>query len=243
MTDDVATARRALPLLDLTELSNDCEAQLVTDVCARAVHPLGKVAAVCVWPEFVALATDSLANSGVRIATVVNFPKGEDTIERVRSETSAALAVGADEIDLVLPWRVFLTGDERSAREMVAAVRESVGASTLKVILETGMYPDQIAVARASRLAIDAGADFLKTSTGKASVSATPDAVTTMMTSIRDAGRTVGIKPSGGIRTIEQAAVYLDIVDSIMGPEWATPHTFRFGTSALHDAIIDTLGH
>jgi deoxyribose-phosphate aldolase len=241
MNDDRALARRALPLLDLTELSDNCDDSMVRDLCRAATDPLGNVAAVCVWPEFVALAKALLVDADIGIATVVNFPYGEDPIERVLSETSAAVANGADEIDLVLPWRAFLAGDEPSAREMVAAVREAIGLTTLKVILESGMYTDHSAVTCASLLAIDSGADFLKTSTGKAAISATPEAVRTMMATIRNANRVVGIKPSGGIRSLSQARIYLDIVDSVMGSDWATPTTFRFGTSALHADILKTL--
>ena len=131
-----------------------------------------------------------------------------------------------------------LKGDEASVVSMLQAVREIVHAPDhLKVSLETGELSDQGIIRRASELAIKAGADFIKTSTGKTKVSATPEAVTTMLQVIRDSGRPVGLKPSGGIRTIADAQQYLDLADAMMGPQWATPRTFRFGASGLLDAV------
>jgi deoxyribose-phosphate aldolase len=242
---DEDKARRVLSLLDLTELSNDCDEAAVRRLCVAAVDPLGNVAAVCVWPAFVSVAESMLSEPSVRIASVANFPKGDSSVEMVQTEVGRAIAHGADEIDLVLPWQTFLQGGEQAASEMVSSIRKLLGTTTLKVILETGLYPDQTKVARASELAIDCGADFLKTSTGKVGVSATHEAFETMLNVIRNAGRVVGIKPSGGIRSLDQALPYLAIADSIMGAEWATSETFRFGASALHDDIMSVLrkGH
>ncbi len=236
-----ANARRVLSLLDLTELSNDCDEAAVRHLCAAAVDPIGSVAAVCVWPNFVSVAASMVSAQHIKVASVVNFPKGDSSIETVLAEVTQAIADGANEIDLVLPWQTFLEGDELAARQMVISVRELLGTATLKVILETGMYPNQEKVARASQLAIDSGADFLKTSTGKAAVSATPEAVETMLNAIRNAQRVVGIKPSGGIRSLDQALPYLALADSMMGNEWATSETFRFGASALHDDLVSLL--
>jgi deoxyribose-phosphate aldolase len=234
-------ARRVLALLDLTELSNDCDEEAVRRLCVAAVDPIGNVAAVCVWPAFVSVAASMVSARGVWIASVVNFPKGESSVEMVQAEVSQAIADGANEIDLVLPWQSFLQGNEEVASVMVSSIRKLLGTTTLKVILETGLYPNQRLVAQASQLAIDCGADFLKTSTGKVAVSATPGAVETMLNTIRNAGRPVGIKPSGGIRSLDQALPYLAMADSIMGVEWATRETFRFGASALHDDIMNVV--
>jgi deoxyribose-phosphate aldolase len=238
---DTESANRVLSLLDLTELSYDCDDESIRRLCAAAIDPVGNVAAVCVWPSFVALSSSLLGGSAVRIASVVNFPEGVGSIETVLAETDLVIADGATEVDLVLPWRAFLSGDELAASRMVSAVRERLGSTTLKVILETGLYPNQEEVARASTLAIDCGADFLKTSTGKVAVSATHDAFKTMLKAIRKSGRVIGIKPSGGIRSLAQALPYLTAADELMGPAWATAETFRFGTSALHDDIIRVL--
>ncbi len=239
---DAALARRAIALLDLTDLTDTCSEAAIHDLCARAAWEGGKVAAVCVWPQFVKLSAALLKGSGVKVATVVNFPDGGTDVERTCEDTEEALGDGADEIDLVLPYRAFLGGDVAAARAMVEAVRDVTGQATLKVILETGGYPDQEAVAAASRLAIEAGADFIKTSTGKTAVSATPEAVETMLGVIRDSGRPVGLKPSGGIRTLADARIYLDLADRIMGVEWPARGTFRFGASGLHGALVAALG-
>ncbi|HEU4517941.1 MAG TPA: deoxyribose-phosphate aldolase, partial [Microvirga sp.] len=175
--DDAALARRALRSLDLTDLSETCSDHAIDDLCARALTPLGPVAAVCVWPQFVARARDPLKGSPVRIATVVNFPAGGEDIERVIEDVNEALGDGAQEIDLVLPYGAVRRGQPGPAAEMVAAVRDVVDQGrVLKVILETGELAEPRLIEAASRLAIEHGADFLKTSTGKTPVSATPEA-------------------------------------------------------------------
>ncbi len=240
-SDPAAVARRALPLVDLTDLGDHTTDDDVDRLCDRAVGRHGTTAAVCVWPRFVARCAGRLAGSGVRVATVVNFPAGGTDAGAVVAETTGALASGADEIDLVLPYRAFLDGDLRTAAAMVDAVRAEVAApALLKVILETGGYPSRSAVTEAARLAIDHGADFVKTSTGKTDRSATPDALRAMLVAVHEAaasGRTVGVKPSGGIRTVADAAEYLAVADGVMGPAWVSPRTFRFGASGLLDAL------
>ncbi|GJE17949.1 deoxyribose-phosphate aldolase [Methylobacterium marchantiae] len=237
---DAAMARRALPLLDLTDLSDSCSVQAVETLCGKA--RASRVAAICVWPQHVQLCAERLAGSPVRIATVINFPAGGTDIERSVEDTAEALDDGAHEIDLVLPYRAFLAGNADGAGEMIEAVREVAGRAILKVILESGAMPDVAQIAEASRLAIGAGADFLKTSTGKSAVSATPQAAETMLTAIRDSGRPVGFKVSGGLRTVADAALYLDLADRIMGPGWVAPKTFRIGASSLYDALTASLG-
>lgn len=243
--NDEALARRALAMLDLTDLGDDCSAEAIDRLCARAMGPAGEVAAVCVWPTFVAQACRRLDGSRVRVATVVNFPDGGDDVGRVLLETAESLAAGADEIDVVLPYRSFQRGDQHAAARVLDAVRGAVGSDqVMKVILETGELPDQEAIAAAARFAIAHGADFIKTSTGKTVLSATPEAARTMLEVIRDTGRPVGLKPSGGIRTLADARSYLDLADRIMGPRWATPATFRFGASGLLDALVAVIdGH
>ncbi len=242
---DILLAKRALALLDLTDLAEDSSTASVRALCQRAVGGPVPVAAICIWPRFIGAAREALQDSALgtslRIATVVNFPAGGADVAAVTDETQAALAAGADEIDLVLPWRAFLQGDRESAREMVERIKQSCGAKTLKVILETGEYPDLDHVHAASELAISAGADFIKTSTGKTTHSASLPAARTMLNVIAAAGRTVGLKPSGGIRTLADAAGYLALADEIMGPGWATPETFRFGASGLHQVLADVI--
>jgi deoxyribose-phosphate aldolase len=140
-----------------------------------------------------------------------------------------------------MPYRALLRGDETTVREVLDSVAQEIGAKTLKVILETGALATPALITRASEIAIDCGAHFIKTSTGKIAVSATPDAAAIMLQTIKASGRNVGFKASGGIRTLADAKTYLDLADSIMGPDWANPTTFRFGASGLLDALLAAL--
>lgn len=240
-------AARLLPCLDLTSLNDDDTPDTIVALCRRVVTPFGKAAAVCVWPRFVAQAHELLRGTGVRVATVVNFPAGIAVPADAATETRVAVAAGADEIDLVFPYVAFLAGARSLAEEMVQAIRGVIRADhVLKVILETGRLVRPDLIAAAARDAIGAGADFLKTSTGKVSPAATPDAAEMLLTVIRDhrraAGHTVGLKASGGIRTVAQAKVYVDLADRIMGPDYVRPATFRIGASGLLDDVLAVLG-
>lgn len=234
--DAALVARRALPLLDLTDLSDACTAAAVAELCGKA--RASGVAAVCVWPRFVADSVRALEGSGVRVATVINFPEGGEDAERAVADTSASLADGADEIDLVLPYGALLRGEAAIARDMVEAVRDTCGSATLKVILETGELADPGRIREAGRIALEAGADFLKTSTGKSPVSATPEAAEAMLAEIRGGGRPAGLKVSGGLRSVADAATYLDLADRLMGPGWVSPRTFRLGASSLFETLM-----
>ncbi len=238
-TQDIELAQRALKLLDLTELSDGCREDHIEALIQKALTSHGPVAAICIWPQFVSLARGRLEGKGMKIATVINFPKGGDDVERALEDTAEALKDGADEIDLVMPVKAFMAGDEATMRSMIGEVKDELEErATLKVILETGVLMDAAVIRRAADIAIDEGADFIKTSTGKAPVSATPEAVAIMLEAIKAADHTVGLKPSGGIRTLEDARRYLAQVDAAMGPDWATSETFRFGASSLYDALI-----
>jgi len=240
MNDAKSEARRALALLDLTELGDRATDTDVRSLCARAVGPHGSVAAVCVWPRHVALAAGLLQGTAVRVATVVNFPAGLDDIDDVVELARTAQADGADEIDLVLPYRALLAGAHTRPALMVAAVRQAVAAGaggTLKVILETGELVDAALIRVAAEIAIRNGADFIKTSTGKTPVSATLAATNVMLHAIHDLDPAVGLKPSGGIRTLSEATAHLAQADKIMGSTWVSPATFRFGASGLLTAL------
>ena len=173
----------------------------------------------------------------MRIATVVNFPAGTDPAERVVAVAASALAAGADEIDVVLPYPAWLAGNTEAAVDVLTVVRQEIAGRTMKVIIESGELPGPSSIDRAAMLAIECGADFVKTSTGKTPVSATPEAAEIILEAINVSGRPVGFKASGGIRTVADAATYLDLADDIMGDGWATPATFRFGASSLLDAL------
>lgn len=235
--DRRTSALRAIGLIDLTDLADDHSPSGIDELCRRArAH---RTAAVCVWPEFVSRCAELLAGSGVRVATVVNFPSGDESVDAVVASTVTALGDGADDIDVVLPYRSFLAGDEATAAAMVDAVAGLVDAPRIvKVILETGALPSSASVASAARLAIGAGADFVKTSTGKTPAGASLEAAAAMLGEIATADRTVGLKPSGGIRTFEEAMAYIDLAESVMGERWATAATFRFGASGLLDALL-----
>lgn len=227
-------------MLDLTELGDAATEADAAARCERAITPHGNVAAVCVWPRHVRVARSTLAGTTIPIATVVNFPTGDEAVPHVVESTELALADGATEIDLVLPYRAMLEGAVEHVVLMLESVRSaaSTGGALLKVILETGELGGPEAIDAAARVAIAHGADFVKTSTGKTPVSATPAATAVMLHAIADTPWTVGLKASGGIRTVADAAVYLDQADQMMGPTWATPRTFRFGASGLLDALL-----
>ncbi len=234
---DPARARQAIGLVDLTDLSDDGTEADIVALCRRAATH--GTAAVCVWPDFVALAARELADTKVKVATVVNFPTGDERSFATGTATERALNDGADEIDVVLPYRWFVEGNTDRAASMLATVRSiTEDRATLKVILETGELADQSMVEAASRFAIEWGADFIKTSTGKTPVSATPEAVSTMLSVIAATDHPVGLKPSGGIRSAADAALYLNLADEVMGAGWVSPATFRFGASGLLDALI-----
>jgi deoxyribose-phosphate aldolase len=229
------TALRALAALDLTSLNDLDDEAAVAKLCARAQTPHGPVAAVCVWPRFAAQAKAALAGTSVKVACVANFPSGSEARADVLDLVRRTLAAGADEIDLVFPYREWQRGEKVKAETMVASVKEVCGAHKLKLILETGAFADMGRLALACKLALEAGADMLKTSTGKIPVGATPEAARVLL----EAGG--GFKVSGGVRTLDDAALYLDLADEIRGPGWATSENFRIGASGLLDVLLATL--
>ncbi|WP_420451089.1 deoxyribose-phosphate aldolase [Ilumatobacter sp.] len=244
MTSRSGLAHRVVALIDLTDLADDRRVDGIDGLVERAARH--GCPAVCVWPDHVARCAELVARHGSAaplVATVVNFPSGEAPLEAVVAETERATADGADEIDLVLPRGALGAGDEGPARAVVSSVAAIVhrAGRHLKVILETGELADAEAVRRAARVAVEEGADFVKTSTGKTATGATVGAVEAMIDVIEGAGRTVGLKPSGGIRTLDDAAALLDVVDRRLGPSWASAETFRFGASGLLDAALAEL--
>jgi deoxyribose-phosphate aldolase len=238
-----ALAQKALSLLDLTDLSDDCTEEAIELLCEKAQSKYGNTAAICIWPRFVKQARGILGEGNpVKIATVVNFPSGEMNVSDVKAETLQAIADGADEIDLVIPYKSYMLGAEASTRLMIASIRSVCKAPVkLKTILETGVMAEPELIRSASALALKEGADFIKTSTGKVSVNATPEAARIMLEEIKASGKPAGFKPAGGVRTVADAGVYLALADEIMGAGWARPETFRFGASGLLSDIIATL--
>ena len=245
MTDRRSAARLALACMDLTRLEDDADDTAVRALCGRAATGFGHPAAVCVYPAFVQSARDELTERGlsgaVRVATVANFPHGAAEPERAAAETRRALSLGADEVDVVFPWKALAAGDDAVGARLVSQCRAAAGRTTLKVILESGMLDEPELIRRAADTAIEAGADFVKTSTGKADVGATPDAADSMLSAIADSGRGCGFKVSGGVRTLDDAIAYMDRVERTLGFEAVQPERFRIGASGLLDALLAEL--
>lgn len=240
---DLYPASRVLGLLDLTSLGEDDTPARIRTLCAAARSAHGLPAAVCIYPEHITTAREALAGAAVKVATVVNFPEGADDPQRIARETRRAIAAGADEIDMVLPWRALQAGDAARARAGVDACRTACGPGiALKLILETGALGTPELIREASELGLDAGVDFLKTSTGKVAVNATPEAAAVMLDAIAARGGRCGFKAAGGIRTLADARVYLELAQARLGAEWVDPARFRIGASALFDALLAELG-
>ncbi len=246
----VEAAHVALACLDLTSLNDDDNEARIAALCERAAprrvgtRLRGPVAAVCVWPRFAAFARSRLAQS-IGVAAVANFPAGGSDIERAVRDTGEIVQAGAQEVDVVLPYRALLAGDTHACVALLEAVRRACEGLLLKVILETGELRERALIEHAARLALDVGADFIKTSTGKTPLSATPQAAQAMLGVIAGDARArghVGFKASGGIRGVADAAVYLDLVEAALGAESLVPARFRIGASALLGDIEAMLG-
>ncbi len=230
----LTTARTALACLDLTSLNDADTPADIEKLCARAQGQFGHTAAVCVWPRFAALAR-SLLPADIAVAAVANFPDGSSDVQRAARDTAEIVQAGAQEVDVVLPYRDF-----KAAPALLLAVRRACEGLRLKVILETGELKDAALIQQASRMALDAGADFLKTSTGKTTTSATPDAARLLLQAIAadpHARARVGFKPAGGIRTVADAAVYITLTNDILGAGAAVPARFRIGASGVMNDI------
>lgn len=235
MSDEpIAAARLALACLDLTSLNDQDDEAAIDALCARAAGPAGAPAALCVWPRLAARARAG-APAGVRVAAVANFPDGAADVDRALADTRAIVAAGADEVDLVLPWRALAAGDDAAAAALVRAVRAACPGRVLKLIIESGELRKPELIGRACRLGLDEGVDFLKTSTGKTATGATPEAARTMLSAIaaHPRGAAVGFKASGGIRTVADAAGYIALVRGMLGPQALGPQRLRFGASGL----------
>lgn len=245
MQDLNSVARQALKLMDLTSLNDTDTNEVIGDLCRQAGTAAGHPAAVCVYPAFISTARKTLAAEGlhdVRVATVTNFPHGGADIDRAVTETRDAIAAGAHEVDVVLPYRALIAGDAGTGERLVQACKAACGTSVLlKVIIESGELKTPELIRRASEIAIRSGADFIKTSTGKVAVNATLEAAEIMLEAIRDSGRDVGFKAAGGIRTVEDARDYLQLAERLMGAAWITPGHLRFGASSLLGNLLETL--
>ncbi|GLW63839.1 2-deoxyribose-5-phosphate aldolase [Actinomadura rubrobrunea] len=239
----------AIAMVDLTTLEGADTPGKVRALCAKALRPdpddpaVPRPAAVCVYSDLVGVAVEALKGSGVKVASVAtSFPSGRAPLAAKLADTRAAVEAGADEIDMVIDRGAFLAGDYAKVFDEIAAVKEACGDAHLKVILETGELATYDNVRRASWLAMRAGADFIKTSTGKVSPAATLPVTLVMLEAVRDfhaaTGRRVGVKPAGGIRTTKDAIRYLVLVNETAGLDWLTPEWFRIGASSLLNDLL-----
>ena len=239
----------AIRMMDLTTLEGKDTPGKVRALAGKARRPdptdpsIPSVAALCVYPNMIATAREALAGSTVKVASVATyFPSGSAPLEVKLLDIRSAVSAGADEIDMVIDRGAFLAGDYGRVYDEIVAVKDACGDAHLKVILETGELETYDNVRRASVLAMAAGADFIKTSTGKVEPAATLAVTLVMLEAIRDfhrqTGRAVGMKPAGGIRTSKEAIAYLVMLYETVGPEWMTPDRFRFGASSLLNDVL-----
>ena len=239
----------AVRVMDLTTLEGADTPGKVAALCSKAIRPdpgnpgIPSVAAVCVYPNLVPTAKERLQGSGVHVASVATaFPSGQSPIDVKVLDAKRAVELGADEIDMVIDRGAFLSGRYAKVFDEVVQVKEAIGDVHLKVILETGELGTYDNVRRASLLAMAAGADFIKTSTGKIDPAATLPTALCMLEAIRDVhdetGRVVGFKPAGGVRTAKQAIQHLVLVHETLGPDWLTPDRYRIGASSLLNDVL-----
>jgi len=244
--DRHSNAQLILSLMDLTSLNESDQATTIQALCQQANTPAGRPAAVCVFPAFIEVARHSLLDlnmPNVRIATVVNFPHGNEDVAIAVAETEKAISLGANEIDVVFPYRALMKGNALIGEQLVQACKQACESRvTLKVILETGVLETAELIELASIISIDAGADFIKTSTGKVPVNATLQAASIMLNAIKKKRGNVGFKAAGGIKTFDEANRYIQLADDILGRDWITPNHFRFGASGLLQNLLSTMG-
>ncbi|MQY15896.1 Deoxyribose-phosphate aldolase [Streptomyces sp. RB5] len=239
----------AISMIDLTTLEGSDTPGKVRSLCAKGINPdpldrtTPRVAAICVYPDMAGVAAGALKGSGIKVASVATgFPAGRVSREVKIADTRDALAAGADEIDMVIDRGAFLAGRFLDVYEEIRAVKEAAGSARLKVIFETGELSTYDNIRRASWIGMLAGADFIKTSTGKVAVNATPANTLLMLEAVRDfreqTGVQVGVKPAGGIRTSKDAIKFLVLVNETAGEDWLSNHWFRFGASSLLNDLL-----
>lgn len=245
MSDLKVAAQTALGLMDLTTLNDNDTNEIVISLCQQAKTSVGETAAICIYPQFIPAAKQALKNlnvSNIKIATVTNFPHGNDDIAKAVAQTKQAVELGADEVDVVFPYRALMAGNSQVGFDLVSACKQVCGDDVLlKVIIESGELKTPELIKFASELSIDAGADFIKTSTGKVSINATLESADIMLNVIKNKNPNVGFKAAGGVRTACDAKEYLDLTAKIMGSDWINARHFRFGASSLLADLLSTL--
>ncbi len=237
--DNVTAAKLLLNCLDLTSLHDNDTAKSIRDFSELAYTPYGNVAALCVYPRFITTVKEQ--HKDLKVATVINFPAGENDVEILNHEIPTAISLGADELDIVLPYKSLLSGDEMSVSEYLRQARKLCGKKIMKVIIESGELSSINMIKRATSLCIETEADFVKTSTGKTKKSATPEAANAIMETIKASGKKVGFKASGGIKTFADAKSYLVLASGINGSDWVRSENFRIGASSLLKDLLITI--
>lgn len=251
-SDEQAALKTILSCIDLTTLEGADTNDKVTELCikAKSVYKTGEgfpnVAAVCFYPTFAKLAKQTLINSEIQVACVAGaFPSGQSPIEVKYAEVKYAVEQGADEIDMVISRGKFLEGKYQTVFDEIAAIKSACGNAHLKVILETGELKTTSNIRKAAEIAINAGADFIKTSTGKVQPAATLEAMVVMVDTIKEyfdaTGKKIGIKPAGGISDYQTALKFYQIVKLTLGEQWLSNKLFRIGASRLTDDVINRL--
>ncbi len=245
MASTSGTLKLAISLIDLTSLTDQETAEDIITLCKQAKSIAGNTAAVCIFPKYITLAKQQLQAQNtpfIKVATVVNFPNGNSAIDNVIHETQTAIALGADEIDLVFPYRALMAGNSDIGYQLVKACKSLCDNNTvLKVIIESGELKDPLLIQQASKIAIAAGADFIKTSTGKVAVNATIEAANIILTTIKNSGENVGFKAAGGVHSMADVKQYLQLITEHCNDAWLTPKLVRFGASKLLDNLLTTL--
>ena len=243
-------AQQAISLMDLTSLTDNETPEDIAKLCQQAKSLAGNTAAICIFPRFIPLAKKLLAlqeTPDIKIATVTNFPHGNADVAIAVAETKAAVTYGADEIDVVFPYKALIAGDIHIGLELVEACKNVCPKGVLlKVIIESGELKTPELIKLASEVAIRAGADFIKTSTGKVNVNATPEAAKVMLNVIKatsNTGKDIGFKAAGGVRDVADAQEYLALAAQTLRKEWVNSRHFRFGASSLLDNLLTTLDY
>ncbi len=250
--ESIEDLKLILGCLDLTSLEGSDNSEKIISVCRKAAgfslsgNSIPNVAAVCFYPPFVRLARKELEHSGVKVASVAGgFPAGQTSLKIKVEEVKWAINEGAEEIDMVISRGKFLSGEYNEVHDEIAVIKEACGSVHLKVILETGELQTIENIRKASEIALNAGGDFIKTSTGKTSPAATPEAFIVMLDTILEfydkTGQKRGIKPAGGIAETNQAILYLNLLRVVLGNEWGKKDFFRIGASRLADNLIKSI--
>jgi len=237
MTSTTVYTAKALASMDLTNLEHSCASEDIEILCEKAVGYLIDVSGVCLLPKFVKLGRALLSGSGVKLVTVANFPGGNQQPKDVANQIEKSLTAGADEIDVIIPFEAILSNDLNRAKDLLFHARQATGFSIMKAVLETGQL-STTQIQTAAKIALDAGADFLATSTGVLKNNTTLSSADTLLACIKTNNNQVGLKVSGQINTLEKAASYIDLAENAMGKEWISPARFRIGASDLWEIAV-----